>query len=133
MAKRIVLTSNEVQRAAFALKDFQIEHVLVSYPEHTVKGKTTPAKKFIIVKNVDIQQAKKVIKDADITICAIRGARHFAHIANSHVKGYYQPTFQCTCRHCGQKFNSNVKTAVWCSDKCYKAFRQAKKNAKNSQ
>ena len=125
MAKKIIV--NEVSRASNALKDFQIEHVVATYPANKYK----PAHSFIVVLNKSFGDAKIVIKEAGVNIIKTKNARHFEHLAFSQMKldgkAYFVPKFQCKCRHCGKTFTSNHKEAVWCSDKCRKDFRNAKK------
>ena len=126
MAKKIIV--NEVSRASNALKDFQIEHVVATYPAH----KDKPAHSFIVVLNKSFEDAKIVIKEAGVSIIKTKNARHFERLAFSQMKldekAYFVPKFQCKCRHCGKTFTSNHKEAVWCSDKCRKDFRNTKKN-----
>lgn len=126
MAKKIIV--NEVSRASNALKDFQIEHVVATYPA----SKDKPAHSFIVVLNKSFEDAKIVIKEAGVSIIKTKNKRHFERLAFSQMKldgkAYFVPKFQCKCRHCGKTFTSNHKEAVWCSDKCRKDFRNAKKN-----
>lgn len=125
MAKKIIV--NEVSRASNALKDFRIEHVVVTYPAH----KDEPAKSFIVVLNKSFEDAKIVIKEAGVNIIKTKNTRHFERLALSQMeldeKAYFVPKFQCKCRHCGKTFTSNHKEAAWCSDKCHKDFRNTKK------
>ena len=125
MAKRIIV--NEVSRASNALKDFQIEHVVATYPANKYK----PAHSFIVVLNKSFEDAKIVIKEAGVSIIKTKSYRHFERLALSQMEldknAYFVPKFQCKCRHCGKTFTSNHKEAVWCSDKCRKDFRNAKK------
>ena len=123
MAKKIVLSSTEVTRASNALKDFHVEHVLVSYPEHQKENR--PATLFIVVLNKDLNLAKEAIAEAKLSILKIKNSRHYETLALKHQ--HYQPTFTCKCRHCGKEFTSAVKEAVWCSKKCKQDFRNAKK------
>lgn len=123
MAKKIVLSSTEVTRASNALKDFHCEHVLVSYPAH----KDIPEKKFIVVLNKDFNLAKKAITEAKLSVFKVKNSRHYEKTASAHQ--HYKPVFECKCRHCGKSFASSIKEAVWCSDKCKKDFRNAKKKA----
>ena len=124
MAKRIIV--NEVSRASNALKDFQIEHVVATYPAH----KDKPARSFIVVLNKGFEDAKIVIKEAGVNIIKTKNVRHFERLALSQTEldknAHYVPKFQCKCRHCGKTFTSNHKEAVWCSGKCRKDFRNAK-------
>lgn len=126
MAKKIIV--NEVSRASNALKDFQIEHVVATYPANKYK----PAHSFIVVLNKSFEDAKIVIKEAGVSIIKTKSYRHFERLALSQMEldknAYFVPKFQCKCRHCGKTFTSNHKEAVWCSDKCHKDFRNAKKN-----
>ena len=123
MAKKIVLSGTEVTRASNALKDFHVEHVLVSYPEHQKENR--PATLFIVVLNKDLNLAKEAIAEAKLSILKIKNSRHYETLALKHQ--HYQPTFTCKCRHCGKEFTSAVKEAVWCSKKCKQDFRNAKK------
>lgn len=123
MAKKIVLSGTEVTRASNALKDFHVEHVLVSYPEHQKENR--PATSFIVVLNKDLNLAKEAITEAKLSIFKIKNSRHYETLALKHQ--HYQPTFTCKCRHCGKTFTSHVKEAVWCSPKCKQDFRNAKK------
>ena len=123
MAKKIVLSSTEVTRASNALKDFHIEHVLVSYPEHQKENR--PATSFIVVLNKDLNLAKEAIAKAKLSILKIKNSRHYETLALKHQ--HYQPKFTCKCRYCGKEFTSAVKEAVWCSPKCKQDFRNAKK------
>jgi len=123
MAKKIVLSSTEVTRASNALKDFHVEHVLVSYPEHQKENR--PATLFIVVLNKDLNLAKEAIAEAKLSILKIKNSRHYEKLALKHQ--HYQPKFTCKCRHCAKEFTSAVKEAVWCSPKCKQDFRNAKK------
>ena len=123
MAKKIVLSGTEVTRASNALKDFHVEHVLVSYPEHQKENR--PATLFIVVLNKDLNLAKEAIAEAKLSILKIKNSRHYETLALKHQ--HYQPTFTYKCRHCGKEFTSAVKEAVWCSKKCKQDFRNAKK------
>lgn len=128
MAKKIVLSSTEVTRASNALKDFHVEHVLVSYPEHQKENK--PATSFIVVLNKDLNLAKEAIAEAKLSILKIKNSRHFHNTivkVHAHFHQYYKPDFECKCRNCGKIFTSHVKEAVWCSKKCKQDFRNAKK------
>lgn len=129
MAKKIIV--NEVSRASNALKDFQIEHVVATYPAH----KDKPAHSFIVVLNKSFEDAKIAINEAGVSIIKTKNARHFERLAlsqmESNEKAYFVPKFQCKCRHCGKTFTSNHKDAAWCSDKCHKDFRNAKKTCGN--
>lgn len=117
MAKKLKIMINEVQRASNALKDFQIEHVVVKYP------KTDSV--FIIVLNKDKEKALQAIKEAKVNVHNVSGTRHYEHYGKNHT--YWYPKFQCKCRCCGKQFESLVKEAVWCSPKCKSEFRKAKK------
>lgn len=117
MAKKLTILVNEVQRASNALKDFQIEHVVV-YNKQSDNAS-------ILVLNKDASTAKDVITLAEITIVKMKGFRHFEQYAANNQ--HYKPQFECKCRGCGKKFNSSVKEAVWCSPKCKSDFRKAKK------
>lgn len=131
MAKKIFTIASEVSRASNALKDFQIEHVVATYPAH----KDKPAHSFIVVLNKGFEDAKIAIKEAGVSIIKTKNARHFERLALSQMelneKAYFVPKFQCKCRHCGKTFTSRHKEAAWCSDKCYKDFRNAKKTCGN--
>jgi len=123
MAKKIVVS--EVKGASNALKDFQIEHIVVSYPNRDRKGAVIGEKRWIIVKNVNAQETKDVLKEAGISILKIKGARRFEKMAAKHT--HFRPQFECTCRRCGKKFMSFVKEAAWCSKECKRMFRKEKK------
>ena len=123
MAKKIVLSGTEVTRASNALKDFHVEHVLVSYPEHQKENR--PATSFIVVLNKDLNLAKEAIAEAKLSILKIKNSRHYETLALKHQ--HHQPKFTCKCRQCKQDFTSTVKEAVWCSKKCKQDFRNAKK------
>lgn len=126
MAKKIKVEFPK--KASECLKGNKIEHVLVEY-HHEDGG--DPHKKddaFLVVQNKDLYNAKALILAGNISINKIKNVRHYENIALKHQ--HYQPTFDCTCRHCGKTFKSVVKEAVWCSNECKKAFRNAKKEAK---
>jgi hypothetical protein len=119
MAKKINFFGNEVNRAVAALKDFHIEHVLVSYPANAKTGR--PEKKFIIVLNKHLNDAKTAFEAAGLKLASIKNARHYENKALAFV--HYQPQFDCKCRQCGKTFKSVVKEAVWCSQNCRHAHR----------
>lgn len=119
MAKKINFFGDEVTRAVAALKDFKIEHVLVSYPANAKTG--VPEKKYIIVLNKHLDDAKTAFMAADLKPARIKNARHYENKALAFV--HYQPKFECTCRYCGKKFMHVIKEAVWCSKECKKNFR----------
>lgn len=128
MAKKINFFGDEVNRAVAALKDFHIEHVLVSYPKNAKTGK--PEKKYIIVLNKHLSDAKTAFEAAGLKPVRIKNARHYEDKALAFV--HYQPEFDCTCRQCGKTFKSVIKEAVWCSKDCRHAHRIERRNAKKT-
>ena len=78
MAKKIKV--NEVKRASNALKDFHIEHCLVEYPNNS----------FIVVKNVNKENAVTAIEAAGLKVHHIKNVRHYESICFKHIKGYYE-------------------------------------------
>lgn len=125
MAKKINFkTIDEVKRASNALKDLRVEHVLVDYPAHEKENR--PATMHIVVRNVLLTNAKTAFEAAHLTPSKIKNSRHYETTALNH--NFYQPEFDCKCRHCGKTFKSVVKGAVWCSKDCKKAYRNEKKN-----
>lgn len=129
MAKKINFFENEVERAVAALKDFHIEHVLVSYPANAKTG--MPEKKFIIVLNKHLNDAKTAFETAGLKLASIKNVRHYESKALAFV--HYQPQFDCKCRQCGKTFKSVVKEAVWCSKDCRHAHRIERRNAKKNE
>lgn len=121
MAKKLIVS--EVKRASNALKDFQIEHVIVTRYKNFHGDKL--AIRFIVIPNRNLEAAKACIKEAGISILKVKGVRHYKDLAICY--DYYEPKFWCKCRHCGKQFSSHVKEAVWCSPKCKQEFRKAKK------
>lgn len=118
MAKRIKV--DEIKRASAALKDFQIEHVIVSYShEDGTKDES------IIVLNVLFEDAKAAIQAADVKILRTRGARHYEKLTLKHT--YWAPKFEHKCKHCGKTFTSPIKEQVWCSHTCKWAYRKEHK------
>ena len=127
MAKKInFIAASEVVRASNALKDMHIEHVMVEYP----KRENQSAKVYLVVRNCLLADAKAAFKAIGVTPTRIKTQRHFESVALQHK--YYQPQFDCKCRHCGKTFKSVVKEAVWCSKECKKAFRDEKRKNKTA-
>lgn len=130
MAKRIIFNSiEEVKRASAVLKDCHVEHVFVDYP---VKD-DIPEKAFIVVMNKDLSEAQAPIQMINLSYKIYR-TRHYKTTALTHM--HYKPTFECTCRGCGKKFQHFEKYAKWCSKECKKDFRNKRelfKKAKNEQ
>lgn len=118
MAKRIKV--DEIKRASAALKDFQIEHVIVSYPR-----KDGTKDESIIVLNKLFSNAKQAIEAADVKILRTRGARHYEMLALKHT--HWAPKFEHKCKHCGKAFTSPIKEQVWCSHACKNAYRKEHK------
>lgn len=121
MAKKLKILVNEVQSAQNALKDFQIEHIVVKHKDSDFVH--------VIVLNKDKETAKEAITKAGIKIRKIRGTRHYERYGEKHE--YWYPKYKCTCRHCGKQFESLVKEAVWCSAKCKSEFCKSKKLKNN--
>lgn len=87
MAKRIIFsTPEEVMRGSNTLKDCHVEHVLVEYPAKDDK----PTKKFIVVMNKDLAEAKASLELAHISIRKVHGARHFEMIAKNYKHYKYE-------------------------------------------
>ena len=129
MAKKInFITASEVVRAANALKDMHIEHVMVEYPKHNPENKEV--KVYLVVRNRLLADAIATFKAIGVTPTRVKTQRHFESVALQHK--YYQPQFDCKCRHCGKTFKSVVKEAVWCSKECKKAFRDEKRKNKTA-
>lgn len=85
MAKKINFTVvSDVNRAHAALLDFHVEHVLVSYPEHTVRNRVQNAKQYIVVLNRFKQDALDAFSKAGIRPSHIKNARHYEKIAKNH-------------------------------------------------
>jgi hypothetical protein len=127
MAKKInFIATSEVVRASNALKDMHIEHVMVEYPKHENKD----AKVYLIVRNRLLADAIATFTAIGVTPTRVKTQRHFESVALHHT--YYQPQFDCKCRHCGKTFKSVVKEAVWCSKECKKAFRDEKRKNKTA-
>ena len=120
MAKRIKV--DEIKRASNALKDFQIDHIVVSYV------KADGAKdESIVVLNRLYEDAKTAIQAADVKILKTRGARHYEKLSlNKHCTAW-KPSFKHTCKHCGKTFESPIKEQVWCSHACKWAYRKEQK------
>lgn len=90
MAKKINFkTTDEVKRASNALKDFKIEHVLVSYPEHIEQNRMCNAKQYIVVLNKLLSDAKIAFEAAHLTPSKIKNSRHYEWTALNH--NYYDP------------------------------------------
>lgn len=119
MAKRIKV--DEIKRASAALKDFQIEHIIVSYPR---KDGTTDDS--IIVLNMLFEDAKAAIQAANVKILRTRSARHYEYLALNHK--HWEPSFEHKCKHCGKTFKSPIKEQVWCSHACKWAYRKENKS-----
>lgn len=119
MAKRIKV--DEIKRASAALKDFQIEHIVVSYPR---KEDETPDES-IVVLNMLFEDAKAAIQAADVKILSTRGARHYEALTLKHT--HWMPKFEHKCKHCGKIFTSPIKEQVWCSRECKWAYRKEHK------
>lgn len=131
MAKKInFIAAPEVVRASNALKDMHIEHVLVEYPKHVEHGRERPANVYLVVRNRLLADARTAFTAIGVTPTRIKTQRHFESVALQHK--YYQPQFDCKCRHCGKTFKSVVKEAVWCSKECKKAFRDEKRKNKTA-
>lgn len=127
MAKKInFIAASEVVRAANALKDMHIEHVMVEYPKH----KNKDGKVYLVVRNRLLADAIATFTAIGVTPTRIKTQRHFESVAIQHT--YYQPEFDCKCRQCGKTFKSVVKEAVWCSKECKKAFRDEKRKNKTA-
>lgn len=118
MAKRIKV--DEIKRASAALKDFQIEHIVVSHPR---QDKTTNDS--IIVLNALFEDAKAAIQAANVKILRTRGVRRYEYLALKYK--HWQPSFAHKCKHCGKAFTSPVKEHVWCSHACKNAYRKEHK------
>lgn len=126
MAKKINFKKAvEVSKMCEILKENNIEHVRVIYPK---KDENHPGKDYIVVQNklIDVVRAKC----GDNNILHIKNVRHYEQICFNHAEHYFEPKFKCKCRHCGKEFTHKVKEAAWCSDKCRKEFRLAKKQSK---
>lgn len=121
MAKKIKVA--HIEKASGSLKQRKIEHVLVEYVDKD--GNRVDA--FLVVMNKYYHDAKAVILADGCSILKTKSVRHYEKTALSHK--HYQPTFDCTCRNCGKKFESVVKEQVWCSAACKKEFRNKKKTA----
>ncbi len=118
MAKKITLSNEEAHNKACAmLRTNEIDFVDVRYPK---RGKE-PTKFFIVVRNVMKTKVLSLLKN----VKSVKSVRHYESLAIRF--NYYEPTFDCKCRYCGKTFTSNVKEAVWCSEKCKKDFRNKKK------
>lgn len=127
MAKKInFIAASEVVRASNALKDMHVEHVMVEYPKHENKD----AKVYLVVRNRLLADAIAAFTAIGVTPTRVKTQRHFESVALQHK--YYQPQFDCKCRHCGKTFKSVVKEAVWCSKECKKAFRDEKRKNKTA-
>ena len=75
MAKRIKV--DEIKRASAALKDFQIEHVIVSYShEDGTKDES------IVVLNMLFEDAKAAIQAANVKILKTRGIRNYEKLSH---------------------------------------------------
>lgn len=120
MAKRIKV--DEIKRASAALKDFQIEHIVVSYPR---KEDETPDES-IVVLNMLFEDAKTAIQAADVKILRTRGARHYEKLTLKHT--HWAPKFEHKCKHCGKAFTSPIKEQVWCSHVCKWAHKKELKS-----
>ena len=124
MAKKINFqTIDEVKRAHSVLLDMHVEHVHVVYPANPEKDK--PETQYIVVLNRLKNDAIVAFEAAGLSPKRMSNKRHYANVAEHH--SYYQPKFDCKCRHCGKTFKSTVKEAVWCSKECHKQFRLEKK------
>jgi len=118
MTKRIKV--DEIKRASAALKDFQIEHVIVSYShEDGTKDES------IVVLNVLFEDAKAAIQAANVKILRTRGTRHYEKLTLKHT--HWTPKFEHKCKYCGKTFTSPIKEQVWCSPKCKWAYRKEHK------
>lgn len=127
MAKKInFIAASEVVRAANALKDMHIEHVMVEYPKR--KSEDKDAKVYLVVRNRLLADAIATFTAIGVTPTRVKTQRHFESVALQHT--YYQPEFDCKCRQCGKTFKSVVKEAVWCSKDCRHAHRIERRNAK---
>ena len=78
MAKKIKVS--EAKRASNALKDFYIEHCLVEYPNDS----------FIVVKNINKENAVTAIKAAGLEVLKIKNVRHYEKICLNYANGYYE-------------------------------------------
>lgn len=115
MAKKIIFcTILDHNNACDVLRESKIDFVDVRFPQD---------KSYIVVRNAMKTKALSLLKG----IRRVKSIRHFENLAKMHK--FYQPTFQCTCRNCKKTFNSHVKEAVWCSEKCKKDFRTKTKSA----
>ena len=129
MAKKInFIAASEVVRAANALKDMHIEHVMVEYPKR--KSEDKDAKVYLVVRNRLLADAIAAFTAIGVTPTRVKTQRHYESVAIRHT--YYQPEFDCKCRQCGKTFKSVVKEAVWCSKECKKAFRDEKRKNKTT-
>ena len=129
MAKKInFIAASEVVRAANALKDMHIEHVMVEYPKR--KSEDKDAKVYLVVRNRLLADAIAAFTAIGVTPTRVKTQRHYESVAIRHT--YYQPEFDCKCRQCGKTFKSVVKEAVWCSKECKKAFRDEKRKNKTA-
>lgn len=118
MAKKITFKKEvDVSQIVDILRSEKIEHVRVKYPNV----------EYIVVKNCYKDLVRT--KCGDNNILRIKNVRHYEEVCLNHINDYFKPKFKCTCRHCGKSFESSVKEAVWCSDKCKSEFRKAKKTA----
>ena len=118
MAKRIKV--DEIKRASAALKDFQIEHVIVSYShEDGTKDES------IVVLNMLFEDAKAAIQAANVKILKTRGIRNYEKLTLKHT--HWMPKFEHKCKHCGKTFTSPIKEQVWCSRECKWAYRKEHK------
>lgn len=127
MAKKInFIAASEVVRASNALKDMHIEHVMVEYP----KREDQNSKVYLVVRNRLLADANATFAAIGVTPTRVKTQRHYESVAMQHT--YYQPQFDCKCRHCGKTFKSVVKEAVWCSKECKKAFRDEKRKNKTA-
>lgn len=120
MAKKIIV--DEIKRASAALKDFHIEHLIVSYAKPDGSRSAS-----IVVLNKLFEDAKTAIQMADVKILKTRGARHYEKLAtseSSRASVQWKPSFEHKCKHCGKTFSSPIKEQVWCSHACKWTYRK---------